>query len=233
MNQIVAIALGGAFGAVMRYIVSTGVYQWLGRDFPYGTLTVNVVGSFLIGLLTEALVLQKVSLAMEHRAAILVGVLGSFTTFSTFSLDTFYLFQQGSHLKALANVFFNVSACLVAVWLGLLSGRSLFVHSSGVFRWFGMAFPYGVVLVNFFIAFLIGLVMGLLLHKSPLNITDRAALLFVLTGVYITFSSLYLVMYLIEDGYPFHANLNGLLSVFLGNGTLCFFALWGGLTLGK
>jgi protein CrcB len=88
MNPLIAIAFGGACGAVLRFLVSSGVYQWLGRGFPYGTLTVNVLGSFLIGLLTEVLVLQRIAITMEYRSAILVGLFGSFTTFSTFSLET-------------------------------------------------------------------------------------------------------------------------------------------------
>ena len=88
MNQLISIALGGACGAVVRFLMSSGLYQWLGRGFPYGTLAVNVVGSFLIGLLTEALILQRIAIAVEYRAAILVGFIGAFTTFSTFSLET-------------------------------------------------------------------------------------------------------------------------------------------------
>ena len=85
MNQILAVALGGAFGAVFRFLISSGVYQWLGRGFPYGTLAVNIIGSFLIGLMTEALLLQRVALSIEYRSAILIGLFGSLTTFSTFS----------------------------------------------------------------------------------------------------------------------------------------------------
>jgi fluoride exporter len=61
MNQLIAVALGGSLGSVLRFLVSTGVYQWLGRGFPYGTLAVNVIGSFLIGLLAEALILQRIT----------------------------------------------------------------------------------------------------------------------------------------------------------------------------
>ena len=86
MNQLIVVAFGGAAGAVVRFLVSTGIYQWLGRDFPFGTLVVNVVGSFLIGLLTEALILQRIAIGVEYRAAILIGFIGEFTTFSTFSL---------------------------------------------------------------------------------------------------------------------------------------------------
>ncbi|MEY3280632.1 MAG: hypothetical protein RL674_617, partial [Pseudomonadota bacterium] len=112
MNQLIVIAIGGAFGAVMRFLVSTGLYQWIGRGFPYGTLLVNVIGSFLIGLLSETLVLQRVTIALDYRAAILVGFIGAFTTFSTFSLETFYLIEQGQFSKAVLNILISVSSCL-------------------------------------------------------------------------------------------------------------------------
>jgi Integral membrane protein possibly involved in chromosome condensation len=92
MNQLYAVALGGALGAVLRFLISTGVYQWLGRGFPYGTLAVNIIGSFLIGLMTEALVVQRVALGDEYRLAILVGVFGSLTTFfNLFSRYTLFI----------------------------------------------------------------------------------------------------------------------------------------------
>ena len=76
MIQILVIALGGAIGAVMRYLASTGVYALLGRGFPYGTLVVNVVGSLLIGILT-ILMLERLSVGPEWRAGILIGVGGA------------------------------------------------------------------------------------------------------------------------------------------------------------
>lgn len=87
MNQIIAIALGGSVDAVTRFLVANGIYAWLSRSFPHGTLFVNVSGSFLMGFLT-ALMLQRFAVAMEYRAAILVGFLGAYTTFSTFELES-------------------------------------------------------------------------------------------------------------------------------------------------
>ncbi|MEN8259983.1 MAG: fluoride efflux transporter CrcB, partial [Pseudomonadota bacterium] len=201
MNQLIAIALGGSFGAVLRFFVANGVYQWLGRGFPYGTLAVNVIGSLLIGLLTEALILQRVAITAEYRAAILVGFLGSFTTFSTFSLETLYQLENGSYVKAGLNVFASVTACLLAVWIGLLLGRTLFMYSGGVVRWFGLIFPYAIVIVNAMVAFLIGILTAMLLQKSALSMEHRAAILVILVGVFTTLSSLYLILYLIEEGY--------------------------------
>ncbi len=118
MKTLLLIACGGALGAASRYAASLGVYAWLGRGFPYGTLFVNVTGSFLIGLLSMLLV-ERFSLGGEWRAAILVGFLGAFTTFSTFSLETLNLFEQGDGARALLNVLLSVVLCLLAVWSGV------------------------------------------------------------------------------------------------------------------
>lgn len=125
MYQLSGILLGGAFGAVLRFWVANGVYAWLGRNFPYGTLTVNVLGSFMIGLLTFYFMHRGLLDSVWSRGLI-VGVLGAFTTFSTFSLDTFDLLQQGETLRAGLNISLNVGLCLLAVWLGVLTGRTFF-----------------------------------------------------------------------------------------------------------
>lgn len=233
MNHFIVVALGGAVGAVLRFFVSTAVYQWLGRGFPYGTLAVNVFGSFLIGLLTEALVLQRIAITIEYRSAILVGMLGSFTTFSTFSLETLYLIEQGSFTKAALNVLVSVLSCIFAVWIGLLSSRTLFLYSGGVIRWLGWVFPYAMVLVNALIAFLIGIVSTALLHKVELPMEYRAAILIIIIGTFTTLSSLYLVLYLIEEGHAFKSELNAMLVVFVGNAVICFASIWLGLMTGK
>ncbi len=124
MTQILAIAVGGAIGAVMRYWVSTGVYDLLGRGFPYGTLVVNVVGSLLMGLL-YVLLLERMALSPELRAALLIGVLGAFTTFSTFSIETLNLIEQADFVKAGLNVLISVVACVGAAWVGLVIGRQI------------------------------------------------------------------------------------------------------------
>ncbi|MEO1962883.1 MAG: fluoride efflux transporter CrcB [Cycloclasticus sp.] len=124
MSQILAIAAGGSLGAVMRYLMSTGVYSWLGRGFPYGTLTVNVLGSLAMGLLYE-LFLQRLSISPEVRALLLVGFLGAFTTFSAFSIETVHLIEQGDLLKAVGNILASVILCVLATWCGLLIARQL------------------------------------------------------------------------------------------------------------
>lgn len=233
LNQIIAVAVGGACGSVLRFLVSTGVYQWLGRGFPYGTLAVNVMGSFLMGLLVEVLILQRVAMTVEYRAAILVGLFGSFTTFSTFSLETVYLIEQGSFGKAALNIGVSIVACLIAVWVGLLGGRLLMLYSGGVIRSMGWAFPYAMASINALGALLIGLVASLIVEKIALSPEYRAAVMIIGAGTFVTFSGLYLILYLIEDEHPLDLNVNWMLSVFLSNAIFCGLALWSGYWIGK
>lgn len=109
---------------MLRYLATGWVATLAGRDFPYGTLFVNVTGSLLIGVLSIVL-LERLQLDAEWRAAIIIGVLGSFTTFSTFSLDTLNLFQQGQASAAMMNMFSSVLVCMLAVWIGIIIGRQL------------------------------------------------------------------------------------------------------------
>jgi CrcB protein len=129
MNQFIVIALGGSAGAIARFLVANWIYAWLGRTFPFGTLFVNVSGCFLMGFLT-ALLMQRFALVMEYRAALLIGFLGAYTTFSTFALESLYLFEEGNLLKAILNIFLSVILCLAAVWIGLVLGRKLFAQDS-------------------------------------------------------------------------------------------------------
>lgn len=124
MLNIIAIAGGGAVGALMRFWLSTGIYSLLGRDFPYGTLVVNVTGSFFMGLLF-ILLDERFNLGPEWRAALLIGLLGAFTTFSTFSIETLNLLLAGEAGKATLNVLLSVSVCIFATWLGILLGRQV------------------------------------------------------------------------------------------------------------
>jgi fluoride exporter len=233
MNQLISIALGGACGAVVRFLMSSGLYQWLGRGFPYGTLAVNVVGSFLIGLLTEALILQRIAIAVEYRAAILVGFIGAFTTFSTFSLETIYLLEQGSFGKAGLNILVSVLGCLLAVWVGLLLGRSLFLYSGGVFHWSGGVVPYALMIVNGIGAFLIGIIVTVLMQKVALSMEYRATIMIIMVGTYLTLSGLYLVLFLLEREYTFESNVSLMLGTFVGNGLSCLLIIWIGLLVGK
>jgi len=124
MTQIIAIAAGGAAGALFRFWVSTGVYNLLGRSFPFGTLAVNVLGSLVMGFL-YVLLLDRMTVPPELRAALLVGFLGAFTTFSTFSIETLNLIEQADFFKAGLNMVLSVTACVMACWFGVLLGRQL------------------------------------------------------------------------------------------------------------
>jgi len=124
LKTLMFIAAGGALGAVMRFLSQATVYELVGKTFPYGTLFVNVTGSFLMGLLSIFLV-EKFNLSAEWHLAILVGVLGSFTTFSTFSLETLVLFEQGDMYKAMTNILLSVVLCVAAVWAGAFFAKQL------------------------------------------------------------------------------------------------------------
>lgn len=124
MTNILAIAIGGAFGAVARYVSSQWIYAVLGKSFPVGTLFVNVTGSLVMGILA-VLFIERFAFAPEVRAFLMVGFLGSFTTFSTFSLETVNLIGSGELLKAGVNIVISVFVCVVACWMGMILGRQL------------------------------------------------------------------------------------------------------------
>ena len=116
------VALGGALGSMARYGSSGLAVRWLGAGFPWGTLFVNVAGSFAIGLLTTLVAADgRPLLGNDARAFVIVGVLGGFTTFSSFSLETLNLARSGQLGAAGANVALSLVVCLVAAWLGFAS----------------------------------------------------------------------------------------------------------------
>ena len=124
MLQVLAIAGGGAFGALGRFYLSASIYRLFGREFPWGTLAVNTLGSFLMGLLF-VLFIERLFSGPELRAGVLIGFLGAFTTFSTFSLETLNLIEQGLLGRAFLNMWVSLLLCLFACWLGISLGRSL------------------------------------------------------------------------------------------------------------
>ena len=124
MTQILAIAAGGALGTLLRYWTSIAVHGRLGMAFPYGTLAVNVLGSLLMGFLYIWLI-DRMAAGPALRAFLLIGVLGAFTTFSTFSMETLNLLEAGHPGKALANVLVSVVVCVTAAGLGVLAARQL------------------------------------------------------------------------------------------------------------
>lgn len=113
---------GGGIGAALRYWVQGVVYQRAGSAFPYGTVAVNVAGCFIIGLLMVAME-ERFLATPALRLFLTVGILGGFTTFSSFSFETLALFRDGESALALANVGLSVFTCLCATWTGMKLGR--------------------------------------------------------------------------------------------------------------
>jgi len=124
-----AVAIGGAFGAVSRYwmisfVESLAAFEPGQFRFPWGTLAVNVLGSLLIGVLF-VLISEKALISAEWRAILVVGYIGAFTTFSTFSLDALMLIQHGQVLQAVAYIISSVVVCILFAWLGIIAMRAI------------------------------------------------------------------------------------------------------------
>ncbi|WP_421862898.1 fluoride efflux transporter CrcB [Motiliproteus sp.] len=125
MLQLLMVALGGACGALGRYWVSGYVVNNVDHPLPLGTLTVNVVGSLLMGV-CFVLILEKAQLPPASRQLLMVGFLGAFTTFSTFSLETLTLMEQGHIMSAAIYILLSVFCCIAALAAGLWLTRLLF-----------------------------------------------------------------------------------------------------------
>ena len=121
------IALGSALGGVARYGASSLIAMWFGLTFPWGTLLVNISGSLVIGFFASLTGpgRSRVMVAPDMRQFVMIGICGGYTTFSSFSLQTLNLVQEGDMLRAGANVGASVVLCLVAVWLGYVAAAAL------------------------------------------------------------------------------------------------------------
>ena len=120
------IALGSALGGMARFACSNLAVSWWGPSFPWGTLIINVVGSFVIGFFgTLTGPDGRMMVAGDTRQFVMVGLCGGYTTFSSFSLQTLNLVREGQMLGAGANILLSVVLCLVAVWLGYAIGAAL------------------------------------------------------------------------------------------------------------
>ena len=122
MNAILLVASGGAIGSVARYLVGVGMARAFGVAFPYGTLAVNVIGGFLMGLFIELLA-RRFEGSPELRLFVAIGILGGFTTFSSFSLDVAVLWERGELATALFYVLASVILSIGALFLGLWLAR--------------------------------------------------------------------------------------------------------------
>ena len=117
-SMLLMIAIGGALGALARYFTQHLVAMITGIEFPWGTLLANVLGCLIIGILSGYWMNHDFHMSEQVRGLVVIGVVGAFTTFSAFSLDTLVLYQNGELLKASVNVLLNVVVCLAAVAIG-------------------------------------------------------------------------------------------------------------------
>jgi CrcB protein len=125
MTLYLSIAIGGAFGAMSRYWLATYVNNFSNSQFPLGIFAVNVIGSFLLGV-AFIFFAEKIELQEQWRPVVMIGFLGAFTTFSTFSLDALLLFQQGHYNTALLYIGGSVILSLIAVFIGIHAARLVF-----------------------------------------------------------------------------------------------------------
>lgn len=125
MLNILLVALGGAIGSVARYLVGLWGVRLAGVNFPWGTLTVNVVGAFLIGLMVETIA-RRFDASPEMRVFIVTGIIGGFTTWSSFTLDAVVLFERGAVGLAAVYLLASLLVSFAAIFAGLALGRALF-----------------------------------------------------------------------------------------------------------
>ena len=123
-RQLLAVAAGGAAGAVLRWLMAGAVQRYSGGAFPWGTFAVNALGSFLLGFLFVWLIERSTATELV-RLALTVGLLGAFTTFSTYSLESIRLLQEGAYGLAAGNVFGQVFICLLLTWIGIQLARAI------------------------------------------------------------------------------------------------------------
>ncbi len=122
MIKIIAVALGGCIGAVLRYLVTILFVKLFGDKFPFGTLFVNVTGSFILGFFVMYLS-RFIQSADVWRLFVGIGIMGAFTTFSTFSFDTVMFLRDGKILQSLFNILSNTVLSITACYLGVILGK--------------------------------------------------------------------------------------------------------------
>ncbi len=121
-NMLLAVLAGGGAGSVLRYVMAGLVQQLTSDDFPFGTLVVNLLGSLLLGFIVQ-IAETKTGPGPWMKLFLTVGLCGGFTTFSTFSLETFRMLQDGSYLFAIVNIAGSLVLCLIGIWAGMVLAR--------------------------------------------------------------------------------------------------------------
>jgi CrcB protein len=124
VKRLILVILCGGLGSGARYLLGGWVMSFAGPRFPFGTITINLIGSFLIAAIM-AVSLNSNLIGGDLRVALTTGVMGGFTTYSSFNYESLALFQQGAVLLGLLNILVTVFGCLIAGWLGFLTGRIL------------------------------------------------------------------------------------------------------------
>lgn len=125
MSEIILVFIGAGIGGVARFILSSIVYAYTGRAFPYGTLVINLTGCFIIGFSYTVINYKFENLAPYLTAFIIVGILGGYTTFSSFSLETLNLIQKGNIFAGLSNILLSVLVGILATYAGIKLGYKL------------------------------------------------------------------------------------------------------------
>ena len=126
MNKVLLVAVGGAAGSVARYLVGMAALRWIGPGWPWGTLTVNIVGGFLMGAVTGWLAFRSAGQQETFRVLLATGVLGGFTTFSAFSLETALMIEKRAYAQAFTYTTASVILSVAALFAGLLIARRIF-----------------------------------------------------------------------------------------------------------
>jgi CrcB protein len=123
IKELFIVGCGGFVGAVSRYLVSGWAQAYFNSPFPYGTLTVNGIGSFLLGLIAG--ISQSTIMSPQLRMFVAIGVLGAFTTFSTFSYETMMLLRSQSYIDALLNIAISFVLGIILVYIGYIAGQAV------------------------------------------------------------------------------------------------------------
>jgi CrcB protein len=124
LQQIIIAGLGGFIGSACRFWLASVSYRLLGQDFPYGTMIVNILGCFLIGLLMSIFE-ERFLVSPNLRIFLTIGILGGFTTFSSFSFESLSLLREGNYFSGMSNILITLIGCLSATWIGTIFGKIL------------------------------------------------------------------------------------------------------------